>query len=99
MHLPSMTHASAHAWSRLDRIYTNMDPSDLLDRQITAGVWDWELPLSHHRVAFFQCRIPQRQSAAMRPISQRSLSPPTGHSGLPSSSRRSVTMHQQLPRR
>eukprot|EP00959_Pyramimonas_sp_CCMP1952_P283511 5926844-Pyramimonas_sp.AAC.1 len=46
-----MTHDSASAQSRSDRIYANFEPSDLPDRQIFAGVEDWDFRTSRRRPA------------------------------------------------
>eukprot|EP00959_Pyramimonas_sp_CCMP1952_P345979 7246077-Pyramimonas_sp.AAC.1 len=63
-----MTHSSATSRSRLDRFYVNMEPTDLLDRQITIGVDEWDFGTSNHRPVFFARRAPPPKSSSARPI-------------------------------
>ncbi|CAK0832879.1 unnamed protein product, partial [Prorocentrum cordatum] len=46
-----LTHASASARSRLDRIYANFPLADQLDRRIRCSALEWRHDLSHHRAA------------------------------------------------
>ena len=68
VHQGEMTHDSAAAQSRLDRIYANFEVSDLLDRQLFAGVEDWDFSTSRHRPVFAGRRSPPPRSGP-RPIS------------------------------
>ena len=68
-HQPCMTHSCAQARSRLDRIYVNMEATDLLDRQVAIGVDDWNFQLSNHRAVFLARRAPPPRPSTARPIS------------------------------
>ena len=53
MYQPHFTHASAFARSRIDWVYTNIHPSEMLDKNIHASVLEWVQHLSAHRAVVF----------------------------------------------
>ena len=54
-----MTHASASARSRLDRIYTNQHTAEQLDRRIQCAALEWPQDLSAHRAVIASRSAPQ----------------------------------------
>ena len=63
-----MTHNSASARSRLDRIYTNQHTADQLDRRIQCAALEWVPQLSAHRAVTASRCSPQQSDPDTRPI-------------------------------
>ena len=62
---PLHTHANAHAYSRLDRIYANYPLADQLDRQISSVALEWPTGLSDHRGVADVRRLPRKNGEGM----------------------------------
>ena len=60
MHQTEMTHASANARSRLDRIYCNEHVVEQIDREIKSVALEWKTHISNHRTVLFSRRAPHR---------------------------------------
>ena len=71
---PEMTHASALARSRLDRIYANLHQSDVLDRHLQCAALEWVPDLLAHRAVAFERRSPQHVSHDVCPLSDQAIS-------------------------
>eukprot|EP00959_Pyramimonas_sp_CCMP1952_P251156 5249263-Pyramimonas_sp.AAC.1 len=69
----AFAHASAHARSRLDRIYLNQHTAKQLDRHMTCCALPWRADLSAHRAVLFSRRPPQRLPLHLRPIPDRAI--------------------------
>ena len=67
---PEVTHASAQARSRLDRIYSNQHAADQLDRRIQGAALEWVPHLSAHRAVAASRRRAQFVPEGQRPISE-----------------------------
>ena len=63
-----MTHASATARSRLDRIYTNQHTAEQLDRRIQCAALEWVQQLSMHRAVIAPRSSPQHVDPDNRAI-------------------------------
>ena len=67
VHQPAMTHRSAQALSRLDRVYWNQGLSEQLDRQIFSAALPWTDGLSAHRAVVAGRRLPGRKIGSDHP--------------------------------